>query len=236
MNFQPMQVQSYHSASQMLADAQERRRRLWGSQKPKPAPALPQMTVKPVVKPVVAVQSGAVDEATFRAREYDAHVQTRKIWKARCFTSTGRYLMDYCAAKGWPISWIEERSRRKEVVHARQEMMFMLRNKIGLSYPRIGRLMGGLDHTSAIYGERQHRARMETPGPKKLIPAPGEDLKHCDVKGVTWSRRGRKWEVRIKAGGKVVYLGRYVDLAQAIQVCENYRREVAEGKNDGQGT
>lgn len=42
----------------------------------------------------------------------------------------------------------------------RQEAMYVLRTKWGLSLPRIGQLMGGRHHTTVLHGIRKHEERL----------------------------------------------------------------------------
>lgn len=46
---------------------------------------------------------------------------------------------------------LSEATRRKEVVHARQIAMYLLREDYSTSFPLIGRQMGGRDHTTVIH-------------------------------------------------------------------------------------
>lgn len=46
-------------------------------------------------------------------------------------------------------------SRRHEFVVARQAAMFLCREKLGLSYPELGRIFGGRDHSTIIHGIRK---------------------------------------------------------------------------------
>lgn len=48
-------------------------------------------------------------------------------------------------------SLIYEKTRRKEIVHARQIVMFLLREDFNISFPLIGRKLGGRDHTTVIH-------------------------------------------------------------------------------------
>lgn len=48
-------------------------------------------------------------------------------------------------------SSIYEKTRRKEIVHARQIIMYMLREDFNISYPLIGQKLGGKDHTTVIH-------------------------------------------------------------------------------------
>ena len=46
---------------------------------------------------------------------------------------------------------IYEKTRRKEIVKARQVVMFILREDFNVSYPLIGQKLGGKDHTTVIH-------------------------------------------------------------------------------------
>jgi chromosomal replication initiator protein len=46
---------------------------------------------------------------------------------------------------------IYDKTRRKEVVHARQIIMYLLREDYSISFPTIGRKMGDRDHTTVIH-------------------------------------------------------------------------------------
>ena len=46
---------------------------------------------------------------------------------------------------------IYEKTRRKEIVRARQLIMYILREDFNISYPLIGQKLGGKDHTTVIH-------------------------------------------------------------------------------------
>ena len=46
---------------------------------------------------------------------------------------------------------IYEKTRRKEIVRSRQVAMYILREDFNVSYPLIGRKLGGKDHTTVIH-------------------------------------------------------------------------------------
>ncbi len=48
-------------------------------------------------------------------------------------------------------SSIYEKTRRKEIVRARQVVMYILREDFNVSYPLIGQKLGGKDHTTVIH-------------------------------------------------------------------------------------
>jgi len=46
---------------------------------------------------------------------------------------------------------VYEKTRKKEIVHARQVVMYLLREDFNVSYPLIGQKLGGKDHTTVIH-------------------------------------------------------------------------------------
>ncbi len=46
---------------------------------------------------------------------------------------------------------VYEKTRRKEIVKARQVIMYILREDFNVSYPLIGQKLGGKDHTTVIH-------------------------------------------------------------------------------------
>lgn len=56
-------------------------------------------------------------------------------------------------------------SRSKPVSRARQEAFYLCRRRLGASYQRIGNYYGDRDHTTALYGAREHAKRNGLPMP-----------------------------------------------------------------------
>jgi chromosomal replication initiator protein len=59
-------------------------------------------------------------------------------------------------------SSIYEKTRRKEIVRSRQVVMFILREDYNISYPMIGKELGGRDHTTVIHSHTKVRKEIET--------------------------------------------------------------------------
>jgi chromosomal replication initiator protein len=59
-------------------------------------------------------------------------------------------------------SIIYEKTRRKEIVRARQVAMYILREDFNISYPLIGQKMGGRDHTTVIHSHLKIRDDLKT--------------------------------------------------------------------------
>ena len=48
-------------------------------------------------------------------------------------------------------SSVYEKTRKKEIVKARQVVMYLLREDFNVSYPLIGQKLGGKDHTTVMH-------------------------------------------------------------------------------------
>ncbi|MDB4984516.1 MAG: dnaA [Patescibacteria group bacterium] len=59
-------------------------------------------------------------------------------------------------------SLIYEKTRRKEIVRARQVAMYILREDFSISFPLIGRKMGGRDHTTVIHSCDKIKTEVQT--------------------------------------------------------------------------
>jgi len=60
------------------------------------------------------------------------------------------------------------KTRRREVVRPRQIVMYVLREDFHLSYPAIGTVFGGRDHTTVIHACEKVRGELEEDGELKL--------------------------------------------------------------------
>lgn len=58
-------------------------------------------------------------------------------------------------------SSIYEKTRRKEIVRARQVVMYLLREDFNVSYPLIGQKLGGKDHTTVIHSYLKIKADLK---------------------------------------------------------------------------
>ncbi|MCX6753146.1 MAG: chromosomal replication initiator protein DnaA [Candidatus Nomurabacteria bacterium] len=57
---------------------------------------------------------------------------------------------------------IYEKTRRKEIVRARQVVMYVLREDFNISYPLIGQKLGGKDHTTVIHSHLKIKSDLKT--------------------------------------------------------------------------
>jgi hypothetical protein len=73
-------------------------------------------------------------------------------------------LEEVARVSGVRTEQLRGRSRMRHVAEARQVAMYVLRAQ-GLSYPAIGRALGGRDHTTAMHGVERVRKELAKPGP-----------------------------------------------------------------------
>lgn len=67
------------------------------------------------------------------------------------------------ASLGEPVAALSGRSRVRAICQARWAVVIVLR-ETGLSYPRIGKRLGGRDHSTIIHAERKGRELLTTSG------------------------------------------------------------------------
>ena len=78
-----------------------------------------------------------------------------------CPRPTAAHLAQRIAAiRGVSLADLRSPSRQRAVAWPRQELMWALRCTAGWSLPRIGRYLGGRDHTTVLHGIRAHAKRM----------------------------------------------------------------------------
>ena len=66
------------------------------------------------------------------------------------------------ASFGFSVADLEGPSRKAELVLARQVAMFLCRDMINLSFPKIGKLFGNRDHTTAMHAYNKVRNRLSS--------------------------------------------------------------------------
>lgn len=111
---------------------------------PPPAPV-----VEPAPEPIVIV----VTQSAVEAEEERTPFARLTPWK--------RILEEVCEKYGISRVDILSDRRSQKYVIARHEAMYRMRHETTMSYPAIGRRLGGKDHTSVMHGIKRHMHRME---------------------------------------------------------------------------
>lgn len=127
------------------------REKLWFS-KPKAAPLVEVVEPNPVIKIVYARRPSWKLQDT----EFDQHVRQYRVRLQNLGCSPHIvYIQDRCRELGVAYEAIIVPCRRRVFVRPRQIIMWELRHKFNLSFPKIGRLFGNLDHTTVIASLRR---------------------------------------------------------------------------------
>lgn len=131
------------------------RERLRASPKPKIARGLPMvmMVHKPLPAPIAptAIDIPHIDEANGPADPLDLPACVINArWKI--------IVREVCAKHGIGINDIRSHTKARNVLTARYEAIYRLRQETLLSLPEIGRRMGGFDHSTVIYSIAKHKA------------------------------------------------------------------------------
>jgi hypothetical protein len=152
--------------------------RLWNS---KPAPKMEAPVERTTYVRYMAPQ------IPLWAREpvsFDAHSANWKYDRA-VFNTPLAYLKRRCAELNIPYSLMTGESRMRDLVVRRQLVTWEIIVTFGLSFPAVGRLMGGRDHTTCLHSFRkisamtpEERTRIDMPmtyrrepGQSRLVPA-----------------------------------------------------------------
>jgi chromosomal replication initiation ATPase DnaA len=124
----------------MIANQRAARARLWSA---------PAKIVAPVLK-----YDPPVDLVALLSR-------FRKVVDTRATITVEDIIRDVCERRDVSRDDLLSPRRQTNVVRARQEAMWLVRHKTGLSLPNIARRFGGRDHTTILHGIRTHQARLD---------------------------------------------------------------------------
>ncbi len=120
-----------------------RERMMNGRERPKPTLVriVPRVAPKPVFQPVVMTEINrplSIRSREIMAQIVDKHGVSKEAIKSQC--------------------------RSYEIVRARQELCYRLREECSLTYPQIAAILGYEDHTTPLYGYRQYKKRLQAGG------------------------------------------------------------------------
>jgi len=111
---------------------------------------------EPVAPPVVKVQRPPI----LTRYVYMAPIGPVHPKKETTYQRAHRILAEVCIKHGVSRTDVLGSNRKRAFVYARQEIFYRLANETNWSLPRIGRFVGGRDHTTALHGRDQHAKRI----------------------------------------------------------------------------
>lgn len=91
---------------------------------------------------------------------FNAHIVEFRAWQHEQYerqTAKG-HIIRRCEEFGASYTIMVGPSRHRPVANLRQILYFEVHEKFGRSFPQIGRLFGGRDHTTALHGYRKVKA------------------------------------------------------------------------------
>lgn len=87
--------------------------------------------------------------------EFDAHVQAWRAWRGIHERNSSLYVRNRAAELGFTFDKIRSQDRHRKVVAARQLLMYDVKTLFNRTYPEIGRLFGGRDHTTVLHAVKK---------------------------------------------------------------------------------
>jgi len=86
----------------------------------------------------------------------DPDVSYRPKWQ--------RIALEVGRKHGVKLNELKSARRDRKIVAARHEAFWRCRNETSLSFPQIGKLFGGRDHSTVLHGIKRHEERMKADG------------------------------------------------------------------------
>lgn len=143
-----LSAKTFTSTAALLADHAAVRRRLLNPPRPVATPAV-------LAKAPTETKTRHMN---LDKRPKDAHVSAWKVWKTMIGARPCReYVRDRCSQLGVDLQDVLGPSREKSISFIRHLLMWEIKTKIRteMSYPDIGRIFGGRDHTSVLFACRK---------------------------------------------------------------------------------
>jgi len=131
-------VQQFQGYAEQHAAALARRARMYG------------VPVRKSIVPIVrSVPAPAWQKLNCR---FNAHVHSWYKYQISLLrTPALSHVLERCEQLGFTWELVKSNDRTKSVVAVRHLLIWEVRDKFGLSLPKIGSMFGGLDHTSALH-------------------------------------------------------------------------------------
>ena len=132
----------------------------------------------------VAIADPDIPEWSIKVTRFDAHVTSFRIAVIKDFAPKRTYLVSRARSFGFSIEEIMTKTRKVTVVSARQMIMLEIKEKWPeTSLPELGRMFGGLDHTTCLHAIRRARAYRDGTAEMRKPPAPRRQVKSAGCFG-----------------------------------------------------
>ena len=154
MNIQ-VTAKTFSSTAALLADYAAVRRRLFTPAKSKALEGLPELHCDPLV----TVKRRLPRE---KLHFHDAHVKAFRRWQMVATNGPcTAHILSRCAEERIPYESVMGPCRTRKIAEFRQLLMWEIKTSVkpSATYPELGRLFGGRDHTTALHAIRKMEAR-----------------------------------------------------------------------------
>lgn len=149
-----LQAKTYSSGAEMLNDYQGRYKRLRTAEVREPV-VVPMPLPEAVPTPPMR-RGGRVCTGTRADIHFDAHVLEWRVQKYLAEHNCHRYIAARAAQMGYLAEEIcQTGCRKSHIAFSRQILMYEIRAKFKKSFPQIGRMFGGFDHTTCLHAYRK---------------------------------------------------------------------------------
>jgi chromosomal replication initiation ATPase DnaA len=115
------------------------------------------------------------------AAEAERRAKLRALEEAAAQRVSARLIKALVAERrGFTVADMDGPSRKRKLVLARHEAMYLAAARTNLSYVQIGRIFGGRDHTTVLVAVAAHARRNGIDSPRvKPVSAKGVDTGNC---------------------------------------------------------
>jgi hypothetical protein len=149
MNYQPLKAETFTTAAEMIANAAATRRRLMGLPKR-------EVVVQQPADPYEQERSRRAPAWQTSDVRFDQHVATyREYLFVKNADKAKLHVKRRSVSLGFTVEEITGPSRRRDIVAARQKIMFEVYTYFNKSLLEIGRMFGGRDHTTVLHAIRK---------------------------------------------------------------------------------
>ncbi|OAP40369.1 hypothetical protein AU381_00125 [Sinorhizobium glycinis] len=153
MIYQPLEAETFTSAADMTKAYAARRARLMG-------PAISEPRIRAVLPPTPQVTRAERPLWQREPVQFDSHLSA---WREHKFKKVAnrakRHVQRRAESLGYSLGDIIGPSRVRTVTAARQLLMWEVWAYFGKSYPEIGRMFGGRDHTTVLHAVKKIEAQ-----------------------------------------------------------------------------
>ncbi len=121
-------------------------------------------TVEGSIRELEGIANNIILQQTMRKKVFDlseAKILLKNTTKPKKQVSIEDVVKKIATFYNLNESIIYEKTRRKEIVRARQIIMYILREEFSISFPLIGQKLGGKDHTTVIHSCEKVRKDLE---------------------------------------------------------------------------